>query len=215
MDSLQNSTPPRSGVRSEASCEASRRVVVVPVVVEPVPVHHHLATVLDEVRDVEVAVAVLHDCTKCRPLHCPLNTRRAVSYSASVNAIALCTKYLQLFVSFAYATPSQTVVGDALGVWTLGSVAGNRNRPRIHLLPLRIVSKQNPALPYFRQRGAKGKVQRVKQDPRHQAPSSTCEASRRVVVVPAAVEPVPVHHHLATALDEVRDEEVAAAVLHD
>lgn len=54
-------------MRSEVICEASSRVVVVPVVVEPVPVHHHLATVLDEVRDVEVAVAVLHDCTKCRP----------------------------------------------------------------------------------------------------------------------------------------------------
>src|SRR3989338_1035303 len=83
-DSSQNSTPPRSGVRSEVICKASGRVVVVPVVVEPVPVHHHLATVLYEVRDVEVAVAVLHDCTKCRPFHCSLNTRRAVSYSASV-----------------------------------------------------------------------------------------------------------------------------------
>src|SRR3989344_2506397 len=65
------------------------------------------------------------------------------------NAIALCTKYLQFFVSFTYATPPQTVVGDALGVWTLGSVAGNRNRPRMHLLPLCIVSKQNPALAIF------------------------------------------------------------------
>src|SRR3990167_4042994 len=131
------------------------------------------------------------------------------------NAIALCTKYLQLFVSFTYATPPQTVVGDALGVWTLGSVAGNRSRPRMHLLPLRIVSKQNPALPYFRQRGAKGTVQRVKQDPRHQAPSSTCEASSRAVAAPAAVEPAPEHDHAAIVLDEVRDVEAAAAVLHD
>ena len=40
------------------SCETQSRVVAVPVVVEPVPVLHHLVTVLVEVRDIEVAVGV-------------------------------------------------------------------------------------------------------------------------------------------------------------
>ena len=41
--------------------EAECGVVGVPVVVQPVPVHHDLATVLVEIRDIEVAVAVLHE----------------------------------------------------------------------------------------------------------------------------------------------------------
>ena len=35
----------------------------------------------------------------------------------------------------AYTTPFQTLVGNALDVWILGSAAGNRNRPHIRLLP--------------------------------------------------------------------------------
>jgi len=41
--------------------EAECGIVGVPVVVQPVPVHHYLATVLVEIRDIEVAVAVLHE----------------------------------------------------------------------------------------------------------------------------------------------------------
>ena len=41
--------------------EAERRIVGVPVVVQPVPVQHNLATVLIEIRDIQVAVLVLHE----------------------------------------------------------------------------------------------------------------------------------------------------------
>ena len=64
------------------SCEAQRGVVGVPVVVEPVPVHHHLVTVLNEVRHVEVAIAVPNDYIKHHPYHyslkphCSLNSSR-------------------------------------------------------------------------------------------------------------------------------------------
>lgn len=40
------------------SCETKRGVIGIPVVVEPVPVDNHLAFVLDQVRNVEVAIAV-------------------------------------------------------------------------------------------------------------------------------------------------------------
>ena len=50
--------------RNEKICETQSRIIVVPVVVEPVPVELDLVVVLDEVRDVEVAVAVPHNmCT--------------------------------------------------------------------------------------------------------------------------------------------------------
>ena len=38
-----------------------RGVVGVPVVVQPVPVHHDLVAALEETRDIQVAVAVLHE----------------------------------------------------------------------------------------------------------------------------------------------------------
>ena len=42
-------------------CEASRGLVVIPVIVKPIPVQHHLVTVHVEIRDVEVAtIAVPH-----------------------------------------------------------------------------------------------------------------------------------------------------------
>ena len=63
--------------------EAKRGVGVVPVVIEPVPIQLNLVAVLDEVRDVEVAVAVQHKHTECRLCHCPLSVLGAVSYSAS------------------------------------------------------------------------------------------------------------------------------------
>jgi hypothetical protein len=51
------------------------------------------------------------------------------------NALTSYTKYSSFFEVSAYVTLPQTVVGDTLGVWILGSVAENRNLPRIHLLP--------------------------------------------------------------------------------
>ena len=47
--------------------EAEGRIVGVPVVVQPVPVHHDLATVLVEIRDIQVAVAVLHEMYEISP----------------------------------------------------------------------------------------------------------------------------------------------------
>ena len=45
-----------------------------------------------------------------------------------------------------YTTLSETLIADILDVWILGSVAGNRNLPRIHLLPhLDYHNKINPA----------------------------------------------------------------------
>ena len=41
--------------------EAESRIVGVPVVVQPVPVHHNLVAVLVEIRGIEVAVLVLHE----------------------------------------------------------------------------------------------------------------------------------------------------------
>jgi hypothetical protein len=41
----------------------------------------------------------------------------------------------------AYTALSETVIADILDVWILGSVAGNRNRPRMHLLPFLSISK--------------------------------------------------------------------------
>ena len=78
-----------SGARSEESCEAEGRVVAVPVVVEPVPVHHHLAAVLVEIRDVEVAVAVHDQCTECLPYHHPSNTLRIVCGGPAVFGIIM------------------------------------------------------------------------------------------------------------------------------
>lgn len=63
-DSSQNKTLPRKQERNEASCVAETRVVAVPVVVEPVPVEDHLVTILVEIRDIEVAVAVPHNTCK-------------------------------------------------------------------------------------------------------------------------------------------------------
>ncbi len=83
MDNSPNKTPPGNERRNEESCEAQSRVIVVPVVVEPVPVQDNLTTVLDEVRDVEVTIAVLHECIRCRLYHRPSNTLRVESYSAS------------------------------------------------------------------------------------------------------------------------------------
>lgn len=74
---------PVRGERKEETGEAQSGVVVVPVVVKPVPVHHHLVVVLVEIRDVEVTVAVLYERIKCHLCHRPLNILRAVSNPAS------------------------------------------------------------------------------------------------------------------------------------
>jgi hypothetical protein len=56
------------------------------------------------------------------------------------NALILHTKYLHFLTSVYISPPSETVIADALNLWILGSVAGNRNRRRIHLLPIIILT---------------------------------------------------------------------------
>ena len=41
--------------------EAESRIVGIPAVVQPVPVQHDLVAVLVEIRDIQVAVAALHE----------------------------------------------------------------------------------------------------------------------------------------------------------
>lgn len=59
------------------------RVVVVPVVVESVPIQDNLVAVIVEIRDVKVAIVVLHKCIGCRPFHHLSNALKVVSHSAS------------------------------------------------------------------------------------------------------------------------------------
>ena len=63
-DSLQNKTLPRNRERNEESCETESRIVIVPIVVSPVPIQDHLVTILVEIRDMEVTVAVPHNTCK-------------------------------------------------------------------------------------------------------------------------------------------------------
>lgn len=75
MGRYQNKTPPEKiERRNEEICETKRGVVGVPIVVEPVPVDDNLAVVLEEIRNVEVAIAVLNERMKCCLCHHPSNT---------------------------------------------------------------------------------------------------------------------------------------------
>lgn len=84
-DRFQNKTlPPKRRERNEAICEHGRRVVDVPVVVEPVHVPVPRTVVPVQIQDVAVAVRVPQDCIEHLPCHHPSNTLRVVSYSAFI-----------------------------------------------------------------------------------------------------------------------------------
>ena len=92
-DNLPKTQPCRSRVRNKKSCVNQSRVVVIPVVVEPVEVPVPPATVPVEVANVEVAVpvAVMYE-TPSVPLlieHSP-----SCIESDILNALAYRTKYL-------------------------------------------------------------------------------------------------------------------------
>ena len=53
------------------SCENSREVVDVPLVVEPVHVPVPLVVVPVQVQDIAVAIRVPKKCVECRPYHHP------------------------------------------------------------------------------------------------------------------------------------------------
>ena len=77
------------------SCENSRDVVLIEVVVEPVHVPVPLTVVPVEVQDVAVAVRVPKKCIGCRPCHHPLTIIIFVSGLNRIphhNALTLYTK---------------------------------------------------------------------------------------------------------------------------
>ncbi|MDQ5949300.1 MAG: hypothetical protein QG589_426 [Patescibacteria group bacterium] len=74
--------------------EAQSRVVGVPVVVQPVPVHHNLATVLDEIRDIQVAVMVLHEIYGTSSIPLPLEYLSGLYRIWHRNALKSHTKYI-------------------------------------------------------------------------------------------------------------------------
>ena len=65
MASCKNKTLPAGRERNEVSCEQSRGVVAVPVVVEPVEVEVPAVAVEVEVGDVEVAVGIALKYATC------------------------------------------------------------------------------------------------------------------------------------------------------
>jgi len=62
--------------RNKETCEHRRRVVGVPVVVEPVVVPVPLAVVPVQVQDIAVATRTAKDCMECLLCHHPLNPVR-------------------------------------------------------------------------------------------------------------------------------------------
>ncbi len=50
--------------RNEESCEASRGIVSIPIVLKPIPVQNNSVAIVVEIRDVEVAIAVPHEIYK-------------------------------------------------------------------------------------------------------------------------------------------------------
>lgn len=57
--------------------ETESGIVGVPVVVQPVPVHHDLVVVLVEIRDIEVAVLVLHEMYEISSVPLPFEYSRS------------------------------------------------------------------------------------------------------------------------------------------
>jgi hypothetical protein len=113
----------------------SETTVVVPVVVWPVIVGIEPTTIVVPVGIEQVRIAV--EMYKMTPIPPPLEAF-AISELNRIrhhNALAFCTKYLQFFEVSTRTTLSKAVTVDILDAWILGSVAGSRNRPHIHLLP--------------------------------------------------------------------------------
>ena len=82
MDNSQNKTLLKDEERNKVRCGHRRRIIVVPVVIQPVVVPVPLVVVPVEVTNHEVAVGVAVHVV-CRPCHHPLNTLWVESNSAS------------------------------------------------------------------------------------------------------------------------------------
>ena len=78
-----NKTLPDAQERNKDSSEHRRRVIGIPVIVEPVVVPVPLAVIPVQVENVPVTVRVEQDCIGCHLCHCSLNTLRAVFYATS------------------------------------------------------------------------------------------------------------------------------------
>ena len=70
------------------SCETQSGVAGVPVVVEPVPVENHLATMLDEIRDMQVAVAIQDEMYKGPSMSLPLEFTNERKLEAVSNLVS-------------------------------------------------------------------------------------------------------------------------------
>ena len=129
-------------MRSEENCER-RDVVRVPVVVEPVAVPVPLAAIPVEVQRIPVTVRVPQLCARQLPHHHPSKActdLQAESYLASQMPYCRAPSIFIFEVSVHDALHA-TVIAYILIVQILDSVAGNRNRPHMHLLPCVSISK--------------------------------------------------------------------------
>jgi hypothetical protein len=123
-----------SGEKTERVADASEPVVAIPPVV--VAVNIHVPLVVPAVEDDQY-------CTKHHPYHHPLKAKpiSRLYFIRYRNTPMLRTKYLYFFeVGTHHAIPNRD--RGYSGLYTqLDSVAGNRDRPRIHLVPHSSVSK--------------------------------------------------------------------------
>ena len=86
---MQNKTLPPKWERNEEICENGRRVVDIPVVVEPIHVPVPRTVVPVQVQNVTVTVRVPKDYIACRPYHYPLKNLKVVCGGSTVFGIIM------------------------------------------------------------------------------------------------------------------------------
>ena len=114
----------------------------------------------------------------------------------------------------AYTTLSETVVADTHDVWILDSIARNRGRPHIHLLPV-LFYQTNIPVPSCGTGRVKGLSFRGQEDPETKPRVLTCTQSRRAAAAPVVAEPAAARVPPAVAEIEVPHEQDAARVAVD
>jgi hypothetical protein len=123
--------------RNEVSCERRRRVVAVPVVVEPVVVRHHTAVVPVAVPDIQVAVGRVAETCKVSPMSLPIEILSGLYRIRHLKCHDTLHQVTSFFVEVStYTTLSETVIADNLDVWILDSVSGNLDLR--YMLPITI-----------------------------------------------------------------------------
>ena len=175
---MQNKTPSARGRgRNEEICTHRGGVVAVPPVVKPVRVPVPPAVVPVQVPNIQVAVrvAVAYEAPSMPP---PFECSNGLYRIREQNSPSASYQVFSFFESSAYTAPSQTLAGDALGVWILASVAGNRNRPRMHLSPLTVYQNKKRG-PAFGNAGPKDQVPRTKRGQRNGGLEFNLHATQR------------------------------------